>query len=241
VREGGVHLVRFKLPGEAVRAGAAPSDHVLKSVDIAVRDIQARYDELTKAGYKFRSPVGKLQAQKLEFFEVHMFGHDDVNLVFIEIPAKPEPTSDKGYGVAPQIVVTTPNNQREVAFLKDLLGLQLISHNVFSGPQIEKAVGLPPGATLDISIIGNADNHYGRIELVQYGGAKSANLFPRTVPPARGMLSVTYIVPQLDALLARGQSMGVKSHGAVSTVLGQGRMASATTPTGMRLDFFQAD
>ena len=59
MEQGGVHLVRFRLPGPAVRENAAATDLVPKSVDIAVRDIPARYDELLAAGYTFRSPIGQ--------------------------------------------------------------------------------------------------------------------------------------------------------------------------------------
>lgn len=50
VKEGGIHLVRFKSPGVSVRDGAAPTALLPKSVDVAVRDIEARYAELTAAG-----------------------------------------------------------------------------------------------------------------------------------------------------------------------------------------------
>lgn len=237
--DGGVHLVRFRTPGPAVRDGAAPTDLVMKSVDISVRDIAARHAELTAAGYKFRSEPRRLTAGNMAFMEVHMFGPDDVNLVFVDIPERPEPVSDKQYGVAPQIVVITPDNVRETSFFQSTLGLALISHNTFAGPEIEKAVGLPKGASLDVRILGNPDSHYGRLEFVQYGGATSRNLYPRARPPARGMLSISYVVRDLAPLLARGGALGVTDHGNVSTVLGEGRLVSLTTPAGMRVDLMQ--
>ena len=237
--DGGVHLVRFKTPGPTVREGAAPTDLVMKSVDISVREIAARHAELTAAGYKFRSAPSRLKAENLEFMEVHMFGPDDVNLVFVDIPSRPEPVSDKQYGVAPQIVVITPDNVRETTFFQSTLGLAMISHNTFVGPEIEKAVGLPKGASLDVRILGNPDNHYGRLEFVQYGGATSRNLYPRAKPPARGMLSISYLVKDLAPILARAKALGVIDHGNVSTVLGEGRLVSLTTPAGMRVDIMQ--
>ncbi|MCS6947377.1 MAG: VOC family protein [Steroidobacteraceae bacterium] len=237
---GGVHLVRFRVPGPTVRADAAPTDWVIKSVDIAVRDIDARYAELSAAGYRFRAPVGRLRTATLEFLETHMFGPDDVNLVLIEIPSQPLPASDRGYGIAPQIVIVTPDNTREAAFLQEVVGLAPLSRNTFSGPEIEKSVGLPPGASLDVRILGDPEQAFGRIELVQYSGAPSRNLHPRARPPARGLLSVTYVVPQLDHILSRGQPFGIADHGPVSTVLGEGRLASVVSPAGVRLDFFVA-
>ena len=49
--QGGIHLVQFRHPGPPVRAGARPTDLVPKSVDIVVRDIQARHAELQAAGF----------------------------------------------------------------------------------------------------------------------------------------------------------------------------------------------
>lgn len=238
-KQGGVHLVRFRVPGAPVREGAAATDLVPKSVDIAVRDIQSRYDELAAAGFKFRSTVGKLVTESgLEVLEVHLPGPDGVNLVFVEQPAHPEPVSDKGYGVAPQIVVISPDNLRESSYYQSLLGLEQISHNQFGGPSVEKTIGLPPGAKLDIRIMGDSKIDYGRIEIVQYGGVQSRNLYPLAKPPARGMLSVTYFVPEVDSILARGASLGVRDLGEVDGVYGRGHMITATTPAGLRLDLF---
>jgi catechol 2,3-dioxygenase-like lactoylglutathione lyase family enzyme len=239
VREGGVHLVRFRVPGPAVRDGAAPTDLVPKSVDIAVRDIQARYDEMSAAGFRFRAPVNRLVTQTgQEVFETHMFGPDGLNLVFVEQPAHPEPVSARGYGVAPQIVVISPDNLRESSFWQSLLGLEQISHNQFAGAAIEKAVGLPPGAKLDIRIMGDTQVDYGRIEIVQYEGATSRDLYPRAKPPARGQLSVTYFVPEIDSIVARGGSLGVRDLGTFNGIYGEGRLATVTTPAGLRVDLF---
>ena len=237
--QGGIHLVRFKLPGKAVRDGAAPTDLVPKSVDIFVREIHKRYDELTAAGYKFRSPVGTMQAGDQKFFEAHLSAQDGLNLVLVELDGKPELTSPEGYGVAPQIVLTTSDNVRESAFFQSLMGLSQVSQSRLDGPDVEKTIGLPKGAGLDIRILGDPANQYGRLEIVQYEGVQSRNLYPLAKPPARGMLSVTYLVSDLGAILARGHSLGVIDHGVMTSILGQGRMATATSPAGLRVDFLE--
>ena len=237
--DGGVHLVRFASPGAAVRDGAAATDLVPKSIDIAVRDIEARYAELTSAGHAFRSKVGKLETDGVVLYEVHMPAHDGLNLVFLEQPGKPETVSPQGYGVAPQIVAVTPDNEREVAFFRDVLGLEPLSQHRFAGPQVEQTIGLPPGAALDVRIVGARDSRFGRLELVQYEGVESADLYGRAAPPARGLLSVTYVVPDLAPILARGRSSGIADHGTVRSILGEGRMASVTSPAGLRIDIVQ--
>ncbi len=237
--QGGVHLVRFKLPGKAVRDGAASTDLVPKSLDLAVKDIQKRYQELAAAGYLFKSPVGTMKAGTQVFYETHLTAHDGLNLVLLELEGKPELTSPQGYGVAPQMVLTTSDNLRESTFFQSLLGVTETSHNRLDGPDIEKTIGLPKGAALDIRILGDPDNHYGHLEIVQYEGVQSRNLYPLTKPPARGMLSVTYLVSDLNSVLQRGATLGVVDRGVVSSILGSGRMATATSPAGLRIDLVE--
>lgn len=248
--QGGIHLVRFRVPGPAVREGAAPTDLVPKSVDIAVRDLPARHAELEAAGYRFRSPIGRFETDGVVVHEVHLPGPDGVNLVFLEQQGKPGPVSPEGYGVAPQIVAISSDNRREKAFLERVLGLDETSYHRFAGPEVERTIGLPPGAGLDIRIFGHAAHDYGRLEIVQYEGVKGADLYPRARPPARGLLSVTFFVPDVDAVLARAAALAVEAgagamratpvdHGVVDTVFGKARMATLTSPAGLRIDLVQ--
>ena len=246
MEHGGVHLVRFRLPGPPVRESAAATDLVPKSVDIATRDLTARHAELLAAGYKFRSPIGKLVTDKVVVHEVHLPGPDAVNFVFVEQDGHPEPVSDKGYGVLPQIVAISPDNRLEKAFFETVLGLQETSYNRFSGPEVEKTIGLPQGAGLDIRIFGDSAYEFGRLEIVQYEGVTSADLYPRTQPPARGLLSVTYFVPDVGAILTRAMASDVPrmrsmpvDHGVVASIFGASRMASLTSPAGLRIDLVE--
>ena len=111
--QGGIHLVQFRAPGAPVRAGARSTDLVPKSVDIVVRDIQARYAELQAAGFRFRSPIGRFETDGVVVHEVHLPGPDEVNLVFLEEEGKTDHVSPQGYGVAPQIVAISPDNKIE--------------------------------------------------------------------------------------------------------------------------------
>ena len=246
MQQGGVHLVRFRVPGPAVRENAAATDLVPKSVDIATREIQARYDELSAAGYKFRSPIGKFVTDKVVVHEVHMPGPDGVNFVFVEQEGHPEPVSPKGYGVMPQMVAISPDNKLEKAFFEGVMGLKETSYNRFSGPEVEKTIGLPKGAGLDIRIFGDPAYDYGRLEIVQYEGAKSTDLYPRAKPPARGLLSVTYFVPDVGAILARATAANAPrmraapvDHGVVTTIFGASRMATLVSPAGLRIDLVE--
>jgi catechol 2,3-dioxygenase-like lactoylglutathione lyase family enzyme len=239
--QGGVHLVRFRLPGPAARAGAAPTDLVPKSIDIAVRDLPARHAELSAAGYRFRSPIGRFESGGVVVHEVHLPGPDDVNLVLLEQEGKPEPVSPEGYGVAPQIVAISPDNRLDKGFLERVLGLEQTSHHRFAGPEIERTIGLPSGAGLDIRIFGDPGYGFGRLEIVQYEGVTGTDRYPRARAPARGLLSVTFFVPDIDAVLARAAALPapVVDHGPCDTIFGVARLATTTMPAGLRIDLVQ--
>jgi len=243
-RQGGIHLVRFRQPGPAVREGAAPTDLVPKSVDIAVHDIQSRFAELEAAGFKFRSKIGRFETDGIVVHEVHMNGPEAVNIVFLEMEGKPEHVSAKGYGVAPQVIATTPDNLGEKAFFELVLGLDETSYHRFSGPEVERTIGLPPGGALDVRIFGDSDYDYGRLEIVQYEGVKSKDLYSRATPPARGFLSVTFFVKDIGDVLLRAtslqQSRGAgamrappRDHGVIDTIFGQVRLATLISPAGL--------
>ena len=243
-QQGGIHLVRFRQPGPAVREGAAPTDLVPKSVDIAVHDIRSRFSELEAAGFKFRSKIGRFETDGIVVHEVHMNGPESVNIVFLEMEGKPEHVSAKGYGVAPQVIATTPDNLGEKAFFELVLGLDETSYHRFSGPEVERTIGLPPGGALDVRIFGDSDYDYGRLEIVQYEGVKSKDLYSRATPPARGFLSVTFFVKDIWEVLRRAaslqQSRGTdamrappRDHGVIETIFGEARMATLTSPAGL--------
>ena len=248
--QGGVHLVRFRQPGAAVRETAAATDLVPKSVDIAVHDIAARYAELEAAGFRFRSKIGRFVTDGIVVHEVHMHGPEAVNLVFLEQEGKPEHVSAQGYGVAPQVIATTPDNRGEKLFFEQVLGLEETSHHRFAGPEVERTIGLPPGGALDVRIFGDTAYDYGRLEIVQYEGVQSTDLYPRAVPPARGMLAVEFHVKDIDRLLARAASL-LREHGAAAmrqppldhghaeTIFGAARMATLCSPAGLRLHLIE--
>ena len=195
---------------------------------------------------KFRSAIGKFVTDKVVVHEVHLPGPDGVNFVFVEQEGHPEPVSPKGYGVMPQMVAISPDNKFEKAFFEGVMGLKETSYNRFSGPEVEKTIGLPKGAGLDIRIFGDPAYDYGRLEIVQYEGAKSADLYPRAKPPARGLLSVTYFVPDVGAILARATAADAPKmraapvdHGVVATIFGASRMATLVSPAGLRIDLVE--
>jgi hypothetical protein len=244
--QAGLHLVEFAEPGPTIRAGATPTDLCPKSIDITVRDIQTRFAELTSAGYQFRSKIGRFETDGIVVHEVHLPGPEDVNLVFLEQEGKPEHVSDKGYGVAPQVVAISPDNRQEKKFFEEVIGMDEASYHRFGGPEVERTIGLPPGGQLDVRIFGDKNFDYGRLEIVQYEGVNSANLYPRAQPPARGFLGVSLYCTDIDATLARARAMApsdsegalsvAQDHGQVTSILGEHRMATVFSPAGLRIE-----
>lgn len=227
--DGGVHLVRFARPGDTVREGAGPTDLVSKSIVIAVRYIAARHAQLAAAGHPIVSKVATLQINGETVYEASIPAHDGLDLVIRELPEKPETVSPKGYGAAARMIAVTSDNEREAAFLRNVLGLDLLEQYRVAGTEAE----------FDVSVVGARDSRFGRLELVHYVGAEGRDLYPRAVPPARGLISVTYVVSDIAPILARGRAAGIADHGSVQSILGEGPMASVTSPAGLRIDVIQ--
>jgi len=166
---------------------------------------------------------------------VHMNSPESVNIVFLEQEGKPEHVSAKGYGVAPQVIATTPDNLGEKAFFEQILGLDETSYHRFSGPEVERTIGLPPGGALDVRIFGDSAYDYGRLEIVQYEGVRSNDLYPRAVPPARGFLSVTFFVKDVDDIIRRKGAMRTapRDHGVTESIFGRARMVTLVSPAGL--------
>lgn len=214
---GGIHLVRFRVPGAAVREGAASADLVPKGVGIAVHDLPARLSELEAAGYRVR--------------ESQLSGTDGVDLMFFERAGGPQRVSAQDHGVPSQVVLVAADDRRDELFLERVLGLDAI----------DRPAGPSPGAAPEVRIFGDRLHDHGRLKIVRHPGSRADDLYPRARPPARGLLSVTYFVPDVDAVLARAAELRSASvdHGVVDTVFGKARMATLTAPTGLRIDLVQ--
>ena len=129
----------------------------------------------------------------------------------------------------------------EKAFYRDVFGLDKLSDNILDGPEIEKMIGLPAGAALDVSIWGRSDSPLGQIEIIDYRGVDGANLYARARPKALGILHIGYELASLDALRRRLDAAGVehRQHGLISTLYGAGEVLSLDSPAGMRIEIHE--
>ena len=237
---GQIHLVQFADPGVPVRHGAEVFDLLPKNLDIHAEDLPAKFEMLKAKGRTFRSDRYSevTSPSGTTFREIHMKGHDETNIVLLEVLGESEHYSPKGFSGVGPVITIVPDAAAEQQFYVDALGLEVLSENLLKGPEIERMVGLPPGAGLDVRVLGHGDEHFGRIEIVDYQGVEGENRYPRAVPPALGTLHVRYELENLEPLTSRLEALGVdyRSHDSVETLLGSGSAIVFRSPAGFRIE-----
>jgi|TARA_B110000211_G_scaffold232504_1_gene296409 catechol 2,3-dioxygenase-like lactoylglutathione lyase family enzyme len=237
---GHLHLIQMHEPGPSVRSGAAVFDACPKNIDIYVTDIEQRVDALKALGYNFRSAThSEVTADDgTRFREMHIGIHDDINLVLLELPDQPIPTNMKGFGAIGPIICVVSNVGQEKLFYQDILGLELLADNFFEGKDVERMIGLPPGAGLDVSIWGREGEREAQLELVEYTGVDGDTLFSLATLPNCGLHQVCFETPDASAIAAKAKSSNniVIHRGVLRTLAGSGEYWSIYTPAGMRID-----
>jgi catechol 2,3-dioxygenase-like lactoylglutathione lyase family enzyme len=236
---GRIHLVQFREPAEPVRKGAVPTDLGAKNIDVNCTDMPMLIERLREAGYSFRSAMAEYEIDGIKAREVQMPIHDDINLVLIEVLSKGFEVgySAKGYAALTSFVVIVPDVAREVDFYKQLFAMTDILSHKLSGPAIEMAAGLPPGTVLDLHLLGEPDNLFGRMELIEYVGVKGANCFERAVVPATGILSCGFMVESLDDFISDAVKLNVTINrkNKKKLLFGSGEVAALVSPAGLKI------
>jgi catechol 2,3-dioxygenase-like lactoylglutathione lyase family enzyme len=236
-----LHLVEFASPGEPVRRGAANFDLCPKNLDLYTRDLPQRVAELRERGHSFKSEWVEFEVEDLVVREIHMPSHDDINVVLLELLGRSYPFSAKGYAGIGALVTVVPDAEEETRFYREFLELKLKSQNLLSGEEIERMIGLPSGASLDVRILGEAESSFGQMEIVEYRGVEGRDLYPRARPPARGILMAGYEVEDLAPLRrrARAANIQVEDLGRIETLTGSGPALLARSPAGFLIQFLQ--
>lgn len=240
---GMLHLVEFDDPDPPVRAGAQVFDSLPKNLDVYVVDMPARLAELRASGRSFRNDTfSEVTAPSgVTFREMHMPVHDEINVVLLEVVGDRAAVRDGGFaGVGPLIVVVddaTPERE----FYADIMGADKLTDNILEGPEIERMVGLPPGAGLDVSIWGRSDEPFGQIEIIEYRGVDGDNRYARARPKSLGVLHVSYLAPSLDPMRRTLDQHRIEfgEHGVVDTLYGRGAVMSFHTPAGFRIELHE--
>ena len=245
-RLGMLHLVEFVDPDPPVRAGAAVYDSVPKNLDVHVKDLPSRFAELKAAGQKFSTEEYTEAEQSIggTFREGHLKGHDAINVVLVEElgvqPWAELPYTDQGYSGVGPLNTVVDDIAAETAFYIEILGVPLQSEAILGGPDIERMIGLPPGTTLGLNVLGGAEA-FGSLIIVDYDGVEGTDLYPKAKPKSLGTLHIAYRVADLAPLRSRLADAGVNvtDHGRVSTVFGDGNAISFHSPAGLRIEIHE--
>ena len=244
-RHGMIHLVEFRDPDPPVRDGADVFDLLPKNLDVYVADMPARIVGLRERGHRFRTETySEVTAPDgTRFREIHMPSHDDVNVVLLEVLDEPKPLTGEGYGGVGPLIFIVPDADAEKAFFESVFELDKLNDNLLDGPEIERMVGLPPGAALDVSIWGRDGYDLGGIEIIDYRGVEGQDRYPRARPKARGILHISYVVDDASALRQRlsARSVAVTDHGTRSTLVATGRAWSFASPAGLVIYVYESD
>ena len=107
---GAIHLVEYDTAAATVRQDAAVFDLCPKNLDIYVDDLPLRMAELTARGVRFRNEQYSeaVSPDGVHFREIHLAGHDDINIVLLQIMGDGAlPTESGFYGVGPLAVSYT--------------------------------------------------------------------------------------------------------------------------------------
>lgn len=245
VSRGQLHLVEFSEPAQSVRDGATPTDCCPKNLDVYVHDLPARMLAMQKRGFKFKNehhsevetPGG------VRFRESHLPAHDNINVVLLELFGESLSYSPRGCAAVGLLISIVPDVQREKDFYQQVLGLEKLHDNLLQGPEVEKMIGLPPGAALDASVWGQPNSPMGQMEIIEYRGADGADLYPRTRPPALGILHVVFESEALASVCERLKNSNTEfvEHGEIATLAGAGERISFSSPAGLRIEVFSAN
>ena len=237
---GGMHIVEWAAPAESVRGNAMVFDLCPKNLDIYVDDLPARMAQLVDQGVVFRNEhySEAVSPDGVHFREIHLAGHDDINIVLLQVIGSDTPIPPTGFsGVGPLVcIVREPKEEKR--FYEQVVGLKLSHDNILGGPDIEQMIGLPAGCALEVSIWAEPGQPLGEVELVTYQGTDGADLYPRARPGARGVTHLNWQVEDIEAFAAHLSAHGV-DHSA-STINGSLIQSRASlifhSPAGLRLE-----
>jgi len=235
-----LHLIEFKDPVKAVRHDASPTDLCPKNIDLYSKDLDAHYPLLESAGYPFRSPWQLLEVDDpsglKQVKEGQLPGHDVTNIGIMELVNMPLTFTKRGFSGMGPLVTVISDADKEQDFYTNHLGLELCMTHQFSGPEIEKIVGLPPGKALDMRLLGDANSWFGRVELIEYQGISGENLYTKAQAPATGALHLVFKTDDFAESVNRLNTYdGMGETLSISSGIYEGKILPVTTPAGFKV------
>jgi len=239
---GMLHLVEFAEPDEPVRKNANPYDLTPKSLDVYTNDLVQKLGHLSSIGYTFRSQEAHLihAPDGTAFREAHMFAHDEINVVLLELVGKKKPFTGQGMAAVGPLVMIVPDVAVESDFFQSVFMLDTLNVNILSEPDLIKAIGLPDGTALNIHILGRSGFDLGQLELIEYAGLEGNNLYPRAKPKALGLLHVSYVIPDNELLLQRLDKLDleISRYDNVDSIHGHCDIVSFYSPAGLKVEVY---
>lgn len=239
-----LHLVEWSSPGASVRGGSEVYDLVPKNLDIYVDNLPRRWAELVEKGFVFRTEkYSEITAPDgTQFREIHLPVHDDINVVLLEVVGTERPFTDRGFaGVGPLIFIV-PDAAQEKRFFDAVMRLDKLNDNLLQGPEIEKMIGLPPGAGLDVSLWGRPGNGFGEMEIIEYQGVRGRNLYPHAKPRSLGVLYVTHVMCDSGSIIKRLRDAEIQivDNGPAETLGAAGINRRFETPAGLGVEIVES-
>ena len=237
---GAMHLVEWDVVPETVRAGAQVFDLCPKNLDIYVDDLPKRMAELADRGVVFRNEhySEAVSPDGVHFREIHLAGHDDINIVLLQVIGSDTRFPDSGfYGVGPLVCIVR-NPEAEKHFIDTILGLSMTHDNILEGPEIEAMIGLPAGCALEVSIWAEAGQTLGEVELVTYQGTDGADRYLRALPGARGVTHLNWWLDEIEPFAAhlRGKGVPYELSKVGSSLFQSSSCLIFHSPAGLRLE-----
>ena len=237
---GAMHLVEWDVVPETVRAGAQVFDLCPKNLDIYVDDLPKRMAELADQGVVFRNEhySEAVSPDGVHFREIHLAGHDDINIVLLQVIGSDTRFPDSGfYGVGPLVCIVR-NPEAEKHFIDTILGLSMTHDNILEGPEIEAMIGLPAGCALEVSIWAEAGQTLGEVELVTYQGTDGADRYLRALPGARGVTHLNWWLDEIEPFAAhlRGKGVPYELSKVGSSLFQSSSCLIFHSPAGLRLE-----
>lgn len=237
---GGMHLVEWDVAADSVREGAQVFDLCPKNLDIYVDDLPVRMAQLTEQGVVFGNEhySEAISPDGVHFREIHLAGHDDINIAFLQVIGSDTPIPQSGpHGVGPLVFIER-TSAAEKRFIDTILGLPRSHNNILEGPEIEEMIGLPPGRALEVSIWVEPGQALGEVELVTYQGTDGADRYPQARPRARGVTHLNWWMDDIETFAAHLTAQGVSYQ--LSKVAGSLFQSSSSliyqSPAGLRLE-----
>jgi catechol 2,3-dioxygenase-like lactoylglutathione lyase family enzyme len=116
---GGMHIVEWAAPAESVRGNAQVFDLCPKNLDIYVDDLPARMAQLVDQGVVFRNEQYSeaVSPDGVHFRETHLAGHDDINIVLLQVIGSDTSIPPTGFLALARLSVSCGSPRRKNVFM----------------------------------------------------------------------------------------------------------------------------